>query len=325
MASPLARAWREGFLAATRVLLRFGVPLDVRVDVFNLVVQSGVWLMFQPTRSLYGAYETVDEASGIIVNSQHPASLQRFTAAHELGHHVLKHGATLDGSQQIESAPDSLKERAAQGFAANLLMPLPLVNRTLASRELPRRPTNLTGVQAYQMAIEMGVSYRALITQLISLGKLARGAGGQLLRHQPGEWKRELTGPSSASLRADVWLVDHPTDDRTIWPQIEDEVHLRFPERPSTGFRWEFAHGTALQVLGDNHEPDMTLIGAPGIRHYAVQVKESGTHRIHGALRRPWESQPSGVVSVSVEAEAMPTGDQRHGLAEIQRQALAVG
>jgi len=56
------------------------------------------------------------------VNSAHPVQRQRFTIAHELGHHVMGH----DSCGSVD-----LQERQANVFAAELLIPLPLLRHAL--------------------------------------------------------------------------------------------------------------------------------------------------------------------------------------------------
>ena len=74
-----------------------------------------------------------------VVHSGHPRPLQRFTAAHEYGHHVLGHSHSLDTQAEIEGQPtdaaDPLAEIAAQAFAGALLMPLHLVNQVAANHQ----------------------------------------------------------------------------------------------------------------------------------------------------------------------------------------------
>lgn len=62
---------------------RLGTSMRERIPVFDVIEDSRIWLLFQPMRNLYGAYERHGNAAGIIINSQHPLSLQRFTAGHE--------------------------------------------------------------------------------------------------------------------------------------------------------------------------------------------------------------------------------------------------
>lgn len=71
----------------------------------------------------------------IYVNKDIPANRKTFTIAHELGHHVLHRDYTRSGEYRIlprldeydEGKPDEEKE--ADAFAANLLVPMKLLQR----------------------------------------------------------------------------------------------------------------------------------------------------------------------------------------------------
>ena len=66
-----------------------------RIDVFAMLVNHDIPVVFKPLKNLLGVF--VDSpAEGIMVTSQRPLSIQRFTAAHELGHNILGHEASFD-------------------------------------------------------------------------------------------------------------------------------------------------------------------------------------------------------------------------------------
>ena len=105
--------------------VRNGVPLDAPCDVYELIVRQGVELRFMEVKSLEGFYLSDGTAGQINVCAYRPAGLQRFTAAHELGHHVFKHGSTFDPQLDYAErfASVTVEERLAELFARYLLMP----------------------------------------------------------------------------------------------------------------------------------------------------------------------------------------------------------
>ncbi len=95
----------------------------------------------------------------ILVNSNHPRHRQRFSIAHELGHHYLGHVkellGPLEGSyQQIRDR----QEQEADAFAAEFLMPAGTV-KTLFSQ----------GLTVAQMTLRFDVSQEALWHRLRGL------------------------------------------------------------------------------------------------------------------------------------------------------------
>jgi uncharacterized protein DUF955 len=59
----------------------------------------------------------------VVVNGRQPLVRQRFTLAHELGHHRMGHGYVVDDPAAIAGRARSRAEVAANAFAAELLLP----------------------------------------------------------------------------------------------------------------------------------------------------------------------------------------------------------
>lgn len=79
-----------------------------------------------------------DGAAAIVINSEHHVNRQRFTTAHEIGHlllHAENNGTFVDGRRnrdQVSSEGRDPDEIEANTFAAELLMPEPLVRAEAA-------------------------------------------------------------------------------------------------------------------------------------------------------------------------------------------------
>ena len=123
-AGPIA----EASMAAARLHARLHTDLSHPVDIFRIVQELGIWLNARPLGNLFGFYLRQDDALGICLNAVHPETLQRYTCAHELGHHLLGHDSNLDDAADIDEVGSGrpVQERAAQVFAGNFMMPLGL-------------------------------------------------------------------------------------------------------------------------------------------------------------------------------------------------------
>ena len=156
---------REPVTAAQELLAATGVK-KAPVPVDRVAAKCGVRVLdweFGPEVS--GLLLDLDSGPVIGFNSYQSAGRQRFTIAHELGHHLLSHhenfhidlaSATAHGESANYSWRD---ERAANDFAAELLMPASLV--IAAARTEP-------SVQA--LAQMFDVSREAMGFRLINLG-----------------------------------------------------------------------------------------------------------------------------------------------------------
>jgi hypothetical protein len=102
----------------------------------------------------------------IWVRRDEPAPRRRFTVAHEIGHHLLHSdgAAVLCRPADVETARGDVRdrEREANRFAAELLMPEPLV-RAAADRE---------GPDPIALSTRFGVSDVAMGYRLVTLGYL---------------------------------------------------------------------------------------------------------------------------------------------------------
>ncbi|MDE0109312.1 MAG: ImmA/IrrE family metallo-endopeptidase, partial [Bryobacterales bacterium] len=101
------------------------------IDVFRVIMETDVGLLFRPLDKLLGAF-LPSPVRGILVTTQRDLYVQRYTAAHELGHFLMGHEASLDDERLIslatrEQPHGDLQEIAADAFASEFLMPRWLV------------------------------------------------------------------------------------------------------------------------------------------------------------------------------------------------------
>jgi Zn-dependent peptidase ImmA (M78 family)/predicted secreted protein len=328
--SPYEVARLTGIKAAQQEHRRLGTSMHDRVPVFEVIEDARIWLFFQPMQNLFGAYKRFGDAAGIILNAQHPLTLQRFTAAHEYGHHVLGHEASADDEERIyRRGPQSTREVAAQAFAGEFLMPVQLVNYVLRIMGITGRQPALSPRQVYQLALELGVSYGAAVTQLVGLQKLSVPAGRRMRSLSPLEIKTDLAGARPAHSWADVWLLDESQEGRQIVARLRDEVHVLLHETPSTGFVWDPVDlaPDVVELVDDRFEAsegDPEHVGGGGTRHMWFRVVAPGTGRIRLERRRPWlPTAPNvGAFEASLHALAPTTGEATEGVTTDQKQGL---
>jgi Zn-dependent peptidase ImmA (M78 family)/predicted secreted protein len=328
--SQIAEHRRRGSLRAQRALKATNVDFDAPIDVFGQIEREQVWLLFQPLDRLYGAYRRHD-TPGIVIHAGHPHRLQRFTAAHELGHHLLGHDLSVDARDEVEQMSAGLpaQEVEAQAFAATYLMPVQLVNRGLAHLGLKRRPDSVTPEQAYRLSLDLGSSYTATITQLRSLDRITAANLRALASVQPIDIKTELAlGRRPENARADVWPLSQADDGRTLWVRPDDELHVSLVESPTTGYRWRpQSAASELEIAGDEPvtraDANTSVYGAERLRHVWWRAAAPADAAIAAELRRGFETD--GVAEhfeVAVHVQPSLTGDSDHGVSRRQLQLL---
>ncbi len=239
-------------MAAQVLHARLGTDYDQPVDVFRTVQQEGIWLASQPLDGgLYGFYLRQGEATGIVLNKNHPERLQRYTCAHELGHHVLGHTSHVDGEDDVlkPTAANQANEAAAQAFAGVFLMPLQAVNRV--TRRLGfTKDRSLDAADVYQISRELDVSFSAAAWQLASLGRIRNHDAERWVREGAAAAKNAMRPgpPPEGNNRAALYILDSRSGDIPILCRLGDELRLRLQEDASTGHVWRIINPTTPNV-----------------------------------------------------------------------------
>lgn len=112
--------------AAQETRTRLGVGNESRIpDLLELIEETAVVPVFiDPLPSgMAGAYRRRDERPYILVSSAMALVRQRFTLAHEFGHHILGHGSLVDDDSTLRDFTRDPKEVQANYFAAEFLAP----------------------------------------------------------------------------------------------------------------------------------------------------------------------------------------------------------
>lgn len=131
---------REARIRAREIVSRKGimhppVPVEAIAQGYNIEVQ------YVPLDDeLSGMAFIRGDRRVIVVNSSHHTNRQRFTLAHELAHHILdeeylRQGVHVDKAilhrDSLSSKGADKRERMANAFASEILMPTPLIEPLL--------------------------------------------------------------------------------------------------------------------------------------------------------------------------------------------------
>jgi len=196
--------------AAAEVHEEFGIDTHTRIDVFATIDAANIDLFFKPigAAALYLPAELFD-APGILINSDHPLALQRYSGSHELGHHHFGHEPDIDLEHELVARPDREQlpdeEKLAEAFASWFLAPPELVDIALEQLGLdrPRSPRD-----AYQLALRLGTSYKATCYHLASLRMLAGPVAHQWARLELRQIKEQIAPrPRPEGWHYDVWAL----------------------------------------------------------------------------------------------------------------------
>ena len=217
VAADYASAVRAGTMAASRLHRRLDLRQQIEargggVDVFGAIQLAELPLLLRPLQGLLGAYLS-DPVPGVLVTTRRPMSIQRFTAAHELGHFSLRHQPSLDDESILRRMPvagapaEDFQEVEADAFAVAFMMPRWLIlwhaarqGWTVADLRQPNK--------VYQLALRIGASYEATCWTLVRHGLIRPRSPASCSRRSPARSRPRCSRPyRPQDYRGDVWLL----------------------------------------------------------------------------------------------------------------------
>jgi len=333
-------AWRDAILNAVLEADRLHEEFDTkaraeggegRIDVFGMLVSRNIPVMFRPLKGLLGAYID-DPDRGVIVTTQRPLPVQRFTAAHELGHAVLGHEASLDEEDIltralfVTEATYETREIQANAFATQLLTPPWLIVQHM-KRQGWTRESLTDPIVVYQLALRMGSSYSATCYALAESKGIDKPTCETLLKVKPKAIKQSLVKPyEPETWYGDVWLVTERDNRMVLDGSRSDLVVLKFQEHASSGYLWQFGDlaDAGLEIVdhGRASRSGKQHIGGVVFRTVIAEPQDECGASGHVHLRevRPW--QPAGEPLNSLELDVEFSGPVPAGLLSAQRGAL---
>lgn len=274
------------------------------IDVFDAINDLQIPLVFEALDELLGACVRVNSAAvGILVTTRRDLHMQRFTAAHELGHFVLGHEGSLDREVRLpgDTKGRDIQEVEADAFAAEFLMPKWLVKAAAQRRawwgEAPLRDPKVV----YQLSLRLAASYEATCWGLASHNFIQRDVAKALVGNgkRLKEIKRlELDKVTLGDPWADVWQLGRGDNGAVLDAGPNDLFIFEADEHAAAGFRWDAAKAITegFVVIDDTSTFDEKVVGGPARRRLVFQAKRQGVCTLHLSLGRSFSRGPSSAV-----------------------------
>jgi Zn-dependent peptidase ImmA (M78 family) len=325
-------AIRAGTMAAARLHqqlhLRQRVERDGgNVDVFAAIYALDLPLLVRPLQGLLGAYLS-DPGPGVLVTTQRPMSIQRFTAAHELGHYRMQHQPSLDDESILRRMPvgaqpaGDLQEVEADAFAVEFMLPRWLV-ASHAARQNWTVPDFRRPHVVYQLSLRIGASYEATCWTLARHNLIHAAQARELLHTQPREMKVALLDAHHPQdYRGDVWLLTERDAGARIDGSRSDLFVLRLQEHSGGGYLWDIdrLNESGFAVVRDDLQAiDADGVGGPVIRRVTATPPDTYRGRLAIDERRPFDPDPP-LATLAVEVDL--TGPEQEGLSRAERRTL---
>lgn len=322
----------SGAIRATELHVELGLrdrlkSGDRPVDVLDVIRQLGLLLLFRPLTSLLGAYVPVAGTAGVLVTTRRDLHVQRFTAAHELGHHVLQHTTTsLDVDvgyvARGERTGYGYQELEADSFAAEFVLPKWLIVAHARRHKWGKSDLRNPDV-VYQLSLRLAASYSATSWALLSNDLVDRPTLEALLTTQPKECKqRALPDLTPPSWRRDVWLLSERDRGAHVLGGPDDMMVLSLQEHVNGGYVWDIGpiSSAGFQIEKDERRDAINnQIGGPVTRRVIMQGDAHGHIRLEE--RRPWSA--NDISHTTFEIDVAMTGSAPEGLPRAKRAVSA--
>lgn len=248
----------KAMYAAINARVKAGKGLVSPICIYSLAEAHGVRVTFNDI-NMEGMYQR-SAIPRIHLSSLRPLVRRTYNCAHELGHHLLGHGSSIDElrENQVTRAWDVPEEYSADTFASYALMPTLGLRQAFASRDI--RPGAATPAEIYRIACQFGVGYRTLVTQLCwGEQMIGRGYADALRKHTPQSLRAQILG----RLTPQPLLV---VDEASTAPSIDAEVgHLLLLPQGTV------AQGDALVHVADLEGGRLFEARRPGLARISQQ------------------------------------------------------
>ena len=101
--------------------------------------------------------------------------------------------------------------------------------------------------------------------------------------------------------------IDGPAGPSAVTLSAGEELTIRLPENPTTGYRWSVnpdSFGGVLTLLDSSYEPGGPGVGAAGVRTFRFAATAAGTAQVTLSLARSWEAAaPAEQYSLAVTVD----------------------
>lgn len=294
---------------------------NYKIDVFGALAELDVLVVFRPLDGLLGAYLR-GTPPGVLINTNRPFTVQRFTAAHELGHAFLEHEPSIDtpnvlrraaaplttkfsASKMGMSFPAYLQEVEADAFAGDFLLPVWLMAYHAQQQGWSRQDLSRPEF-AYQLALRCGASFDAT-TRALERNQIIPHQAAQALRKvQPKTIKAQIrTDPRWAESKADTWTLSGRDEGRGTAVSVGDLIKVTLEQAGGAGYLWEPRIPPSLELVSDTSDVDLELIGAPTRRCFTFRAVGEASVVLEMVHRRPWEASGETlklpIISLSAE------------------------
>jgi Zn-dependent peptidase ImmA (M78 family) len=224
----------EASRAAIETRARLGLSADGPVDrdLLTLIEQEldiPVSILMLP-EGVAGAYLRKRERGFVFIQAEHYPTRQRFTLAHELGHHVLEHHTRVENSDEVGMKTKDPNEQQANYFASEFLIPASTARSWIGEHASGDEDLSLEVL--IRVAFEYHVSPPAFLYRLTTCG-LEREHSDRLWRRIKKNEHIELSEELQIEHGDDQISLAYTAGD---WPRLPQKLRGMAERARASGF-----------------------------------------------------------------------------------------
>lgn len=155
--------YKKGIMTADDIRSELELNMFQPVNIFDACIRLGLSVRFVDI-NMEGVY--INRQGGvnptILLSNQRPLPRRCFTCAHELGHHIFKHGSKIDAlSNGDYNGSNEMEEFLVDSFAGALLMPVAGIQAEFKKRNWVI--SKASPIDFYTISCVFGTGYQTLV------------------------------------------------------------------------------------------------------------------------------------------------------------------
>lgn len=289
----------KGSRGAAEALTQLGIKAKIReglqqIDVFEALNELDVTTLCRPLDGLLGAFTTNGNANGVLISTKRRLPVQRFTAAHELGHYWLKHDSSLDSEASINALRQNnrgpTQEVEAEAFASAFVIPRTLVKYTAQRQNFSKTDLKNPDI-IYQLSLRLGVSYSATKVALVNYDIMSPYDYEAIKNVTPKLIKQRLLKEFCIDASyPDVFHLTEKDNSAYLMSAEDDVMILDLPSHASSGYLWQNTGNDSLLTTTHDFHSDENTISVGGVTRLKKVFTGKDKAELSLIEKRPWET-----------------------------------
>ncbi len=192
----MIQIYKKGIMTADDIRAELELNMFQPVNIFDACIRLGVSVRFVDI-NMEGVY--INQPGGvnstILLSNRRPLPRRCFTCAHELGHHIFKHGSKIDAlSNEDHKGSNEMEEYLVDSFAGALLMPIAGIQAEFKKRNWVI--SEASPIDFYTISCVFGTGYQTLVMNCKMNRLLNETKTFELLKFTPAKILKSIFTPS---------------------------------------------------------------------------------------------------------------------------------